>query len=853
MKIAFDSARESLPQGEKIKIKNFTRQEEIVTELFNIFAEQRSEKCHFYLPSHPIIHRFRELVIDTLKNQEDNHYDLANFFTNFNVILEAKAREAVKNDANFAQFYEASKLKQYSIELMEYLEYVRSINYELNPVDNKCFMEYYIQNNAVKVSIKTWNKSEDEIPRNNMWKVEDFLKSYNEPRVVIGASFGIGKTSYVEKLAVTYATLYIQGLSNYIPILVRLKKGLSNVYRRKDLDKMLQWLSENGREEQQKPLLVICDGLDEYAPDKVVALTKFLDDKCAENEMMKVIITTRLNPELPTILGLEDEGYVRLLSFDIPNQVNRFFKNYGIPEIKTETLKQFGLREKEMSKPLFCWMFAITYQPNPMVRGEDSQSDKMSRLMLYLNFIHSIILGRHRQISKTGFDYEKWVLRKIAALKMLYEDTLTENDIDSALGKFLEDEENKRLREFLLESEKRRVVALRPILTSYFRLGPTRKASSPMVDFIHESFKEYLLAEYYLESILADRYYRLNVGIPSKETIEFIDGMLELIMKDHSSERVKEIARELVESLSSDQTITLSEAREDIITNSKKFLENERIVLVFTDENDDMNMEYKNELWITSKLISARRYGQLWIHRWLSMHVYSKLDQGAPIKGKKLELLIQETGLSTPYYLKTLSRVDLQGANLSRTYLYRADLHGANLSHADFSRANLIRTYFRRANLSHANFSDAILIRSNLSLANLSYANLYPARLNHADLSHANLSHARLCYANLSHADLSDANLTCADLSFANLQCADLSNSIILGCKGLIRANLMDTDFENALVDDRQFMNYLRNSNAKNKNIDEAPKNIDELKTKLNERGFDSELVTKILIGENED
>jgi hypothetical protein len=180
------------------------------------------------------------------------------------------------------------------------------------------------------------------------------------------------------------------------------------------------------------------------------------------------------------------------------NVLDRFFENYGIPVIKTETLKQYGLREQEISKPLFCWIFAITYQKNSLGRVQENQSNLMSRSMLYVNFIHSIILGRHRYISRDLFDYEKWILCKIAALKMLYGDALTENDIHNALGKFLKDELNKRLREFLLESDKRRDLILHPILTSYFHLIPTGKAASPTVDFIHESFKEYLLAEYYV-------------------------------------------------------------------------------------------------------------------------------------------------------------------------------------------------------------------------------------------------------------------------------------------------------------------------------------------------------------------
>ncbi|MFZ0512290.1 MAG: hypothetical protein WAM14_11840 [Candidatus Nitrosopolaris sp.] len=69
---------------------------------------------------------------------------------------------------------------------------------------------------------------------------------------------------------------------------------------------------------------------------------------------------------------------------------------------------------------------------------------------------------------------------------------------------------------------------LKPILTSYFYLQSTTVLDMSM-DFIHKSFREYFLAEYYLESILNDKRHYLNVGLPSRETILFLDGLLELL------------------------------------------------------------------------------------------------------------------------------------------------------------------------------------------------------------------------------------------------------------------------------------------------------------------------------------
>ena len=62
---------------------------------------------------------------------------------------------------------------------------------------------------------------------------------------------------------------------------------------------------------------------------------------------------------------------------------------------------------------------------------------------------------------------------------------------------------------------------------------------------------------------------------------------------------------------------------------------------------------------------------------------------------------------------------DLSGADLSGTYLNRADLSGADLSWTDLSRA-----YLSGADLSGANLSGTDLSRADLSGADLSGANL---------------------------------------------------------------------------------------------------------------------------------
>lgn len=110
--------------------------------------------------------------------------------------------------------------------------------------------------------------------------------------------------------------------------------------------------------------MLICDGLDEYegAPNELIysKLPSMFDDI-----EVKTIFTTRPQPELPRKLDISGSSYVRLLPFN-SNQVNEFFSSskYNLPDVSYNTLKEYGLEDSEISKPLFCWMFAVMYN-NP--------------------------------------------------------------------------------------------------------------------------------------------------------------------------------------------------------------------------------------------------------------------------------------------------------------------------------------------------------------------------------------------------------------------------------------------------------------------------------------------------------
>ena len=169
-----------------------------------------------------------------------------------------------------------------------------------------------------------------------------------------------------------------------------------------------------------------------------------------------------------------------------------------------------------------------------------------------------------------------------------------------------------------------------------------------------------------------------------------------------------------------------------------------------------------------------------------------------------------------------LREAHLIGANLLEADLTGADLTGADLRGADLSGADLNGAFLIRANLTRARLTEAVLTgviyrRAYLSGADPSIARMFEADrprliedysrkadLSGADLREAHLSGAYLSKADLSVADLRRVNLREAHLGVANLSGADLSSADLRGANllgaDLRRTNLMEADLSGAYL-----------------------------------------------------
>ena len=114
---------------------------------------------------------------------------------------------------------------------------------------------------------------------------------------------------------------------------------------------------------------------------------------------------------------------------------------------------------------------------------------------------------------------------------------------------------------------------------------------------------------------------------------------------------------------------------------------------------------------------------------------------------------------ATRRVIELLSKYSCSGIKLRCSHLGGADLCGADLREADLSGADLSYAYLCEADLRRADLREADLSGADLSEANLSGVDLRDADLRGADLSEANLSYADLNRANLDGTILDEATL----------------------------------------------------------------------------------------------
>jgi uncharacterized protein YjbI with pentapeptide repeats len=164
---------------------------------------------------------------------------------------------------------------------------------------------------------------------------------------------------------------------------------------------------------------------------------------------------------------------------------------------------------------------------------------------------------------------------------------------------------------------------------------------------------------------------------------------------------------------------------------------------------------------------------------------------------------------------------------------------GANLSGADLMGANLSGARLVGTNLGGADLVGARLWGANLVSTSLWGANLRDAHLVGAKLVGANLGGARLVGANLG-----GARLVGVDLGGADLKHTELTNSIIINPHYESLTVNSSTEFNNATIDDPQFIDYITQYT---RNVPQKIKDKKKLRRELAKKGVSEENIEDLL------
>ena len=758
------------------------------------------------LINHPLIKKFLKSIEKSDIIDEDKKNDLLNKF-------QKKLISKSNDDSNYT-FYRDwwEKNVRWINDLEDYLHKIVDLkNYKRN---NKKLEQCYIYNRAIILDRDTFDLTDDDInldyPTKNIFNIlSDFIKQKDNRQLIVSSSFGIGKTSFVRMFS---AYLAEESLSNKeeqfsipIPIPISLNYDDYRVifndksYRtyKNILESIIDPIDKSGRNIK---LLLILDGLDEYKGTELI--NNFINN-LEKYKFLKIVITTRTRENLLEKHNILFDTYVRLLPFD-ENQLSEFFEKCKI-KIDTNYLKyQFAERLDlldlpiELLKiPVFAYIFDDMETKNIKISQIREWNKNMKRSFLVMMFLHNNILSN--SLSKLEYINERKILRLIAGMKQLSEQSNKNEKLTLELLKLQHERlnaDNSYTNNFLIEITE----------SSYF-LSIHSDYEGRIVDFTLNTIFYYLTAEYYFErffeqnSSFKEIFPKINIGLPSYETINFFEGLMDLLIFFKNNDNDNVIYKFYQNFLKTFTNRNINESIESIEINILKNIHEDYPSICY-DSNALDNIKAENK-WLQINF-PINFYKNLWIYKWISLCAFGRILEQKPDKAKlikkhKLSQLINSSSQFIPPYLKKLKWMDLSGENLSNANLFRADLSNSDLTRtilfrADLSSINLHKSKLINTDLSDVNMSDAnlsessmlgtFLPRANLADTNFTKSNIYKVKLCYAILTYANLESVHISKSNLSYANLTDANLINSyirnsDISYANFSDSNLSKSRI--------------------------------------------------------------------------
>lgn len=667
--------------------------------------------------------------------------------------------------------------------------------------------QYYVEPTLKLMPKHTWIlRSDSTVNEGKDFVLENFVNGDKKNILIVAGSFGMGKSSLCKKWASDYAVNFMNTKKitpPFIPILIELhKNGLeySNIRGRDETISSFLGSLYIGKESEKRKILLLIDIQQDYEG----TLTNLMSElKTYEKYVnLKAVIFSRLEYSY-----FEDvlDDYVRLQYFS-ESQIDTFFDkdHYHIPELNYKALKEYNLEHEDICKPLFCWMIAQLYKKHgKLAHFNPSWTPEMRKTALYFEFIYGLNSGKVGPSVGTekNIRLEKKVLQEIAAIRQ----RSTERINAAKITKIIQQQRKQNRLEYeevepphIDDVEKNEDVekSIEYILKSYFL---QTESESERIDFIHPSFKDYLLAEYIMEKIRQNKSYLLNFPIPNHDCIDFIYGWCQLFTDEQTTDYLNKKFIEFRIRRKNLKDFTDVGEKTETVQDIRSFLPEKCIREI--NRNTFLIPRYSGRTTNEMASLSYEDSAFIWLHKWISLIMLNGLP-GERRKNASMEKLLKTSSHLVPPFYKKLRNFDFKNADLSGVDFSGADVTGADFTNADlkganFSNAYLLETVFIDANLSNTNFTNAKVLKTNFEGADLSNSDFGGAKISHGIFIDCILSQVNFSGSKF----IEDDSLPTLGNNINNIprSSADFSGSFILHCN-LDNTKLDEVSFNGALL-----------------------------------------------------
>jgi hypothetical protein len=769
LRILLESAQEAVKFDSKIDIKGLLKPidasitENIIAELLDLDLTSKQEYLEtIYLQNHPVIAKFRDhlsMVISEYNHQNELNINTGQFLTEFNSIVRSKIEIEKTRYKDIEDLLHHLKSVNDFNELQIILENAKKRFLSNNKYEEKAPAQYYIENSKVIMDKNTWQIKDPYLDKKflqeNTWTIQKFMEQRKFIEV-IAAPFGVGKSTFLKKIAHDLAIKYLQNPGNlafYIPVISEMKYGLEKTCNGNSLEYDLKYISHHCSEGNHAKVLVLLDGLDELPPDRpinIINLFSVLQNLKTTYPNIKFIISTRLESGIPTRLNLD--SYVRILPFS-QEQIKDFFIKYS-PALDTKVIELIQ-KDMKFSKPLFCWMFAISILKSSPENGSlllNMVDKDLFQITLYQLFIHHVIFGKPKEIATNEYDLsynyakdEKKGLRLIAYLKN-ENPRISKHEIVQILDSL----------NFSFPK------SAEVFVSTYFSVDKNERGIEK-IEFFHKSFQEYLLSEFYIESVLNKDYERLLGSEPTNETHLFVHRIMESVINSRvNSNYLREIVNSFYE-INCD--VEIDDFIEDLRHNCVEFMK---------DEKTGFKIEEKISKILNRTEFRLYEQNDIWTAKWTALNIAGYLSR------KYIEILdetfLKSAGIIVRNALphlknKYLAHVNLKGIDLRGADLNNAYFYGINLSFGKLQNVNMNGCCMEKGNLENVNFFGA-------------FGGPYHSETEHHDDIMPNVFHiSETVSVDFEDADLKNANLESSNFNHANFKNAIFSNTNIFNAE----------------------------------------------------------------------